>query len=228
MRTLLILTTVATTLLTAQEREPQPRPTIVRATGEAEVSVRPDQTHLRLAVVSTAGNAEHAREKNAERTTALIARLRELLGQDADIRTANYSLTRNYSGGYIADNMIEVRVHDPAITGKVIDVATKAGANTIGGIESSALDEPHARSEALKQATTQAKANAEAMAAALGLKMVRVVSAETSAPLVPAAILMDGAQSFGHEKRAVDVTTPVESRKVELRAQVTVTLEVAP
>jgi uncharacterized protein YggE len=50
---------------------------------------------LRLAVVATAGNAERARAKNAERTTEVIARLRALLGQDANIRTANYSLTQS-------------------------------------------------------------------------------------------------------------------------------------
>src|SRR5437870_2522002 len=170
MRTLLIVTAAAGALLAAQE----PRPTIVRATGEAEVSVRPDQTRLRLAVISTAGNAEHARAKNAERTTEVIARLREFLGQDADIRTANFSLNKNYSNGFFANNTIEVRVHDPAITGKVIDVAAKAGANIIGGIESLALDERDARAEAIKQATLQARANAESMEAALGRRTVRV------------------------------------------------------
>lgn len=226
MRTLLFLTAAAGALLAGQEREPQPRLTMVRATGEAEVSVRPDQTRLRLAVASTAGTAEHARAKNAERTTQVIARLREFLGQDADIRTANYSLTKNYSDGYVANNTIDVHVHDPAITGKVIDVMTKAGANIIGGIESSALDEQHARSEALKQATAQARANAEAMAAALGLRMVRVVSAEMSAPTVPTAILMGGTRLSAEKKRAA--ATPVEAGTVEIRAQVTVTLEVAP
>jgi len=71
------------------------RSTMVRATGEAAVSVRPDAARLRLAVVATAGNAERARAKNAERTTEVIARLRALLGQDANIRTANYSLTQS-------------------------------------------------------------------------------------------------------------------------------------
>jgi uncharacterized protein YggE len=51
---------------------------------------------------STAGTAEQAREKNAERTTEVIARLREVFGPDAVIRTANYSLNTNYSNGYAA------------------------------------------------------------------------------------------------------------------------------
>ncbi len=225
MRTLLIVS-AAGAMLAAQERDPQPRPTIVRATGEATVSVRADQTRLRFAVVSKAGAIESARAKNAERTADVIARLRQFLGQDADIRTANYSLNKNYSDGYVANNTIDVRVHDPAIAGKVIDVATKAGASAIGGIESSALDDRDARSEALKQATARARANAEAMAEALGLRMVRVVSAETSAPPVPTAILMGGTRASVEKKGAT--TTPVEADKVEIRAEVSVALEVAP
>src|SRR5437879_9407887 len=107
MRTLLMIS-AATCALLAQERDPQQRPTMVRATGEAEVSVRADQTRLRMAVTSTAGTAERARAKNAERTTEVIARLREFLGQDADIRTANYSMNKNYSTGYVVNNNIEV------------------------------------------------------------------------------------------------------------------------
>ena len=226
MRTLLILTAALSALLVAQEREVQPRPTIVRATGDAAVSVRPDQLRLRLAVVSMAGTAEHARTKNADRATEVIARLREFLGHDADIRTANYSLNKNYSDGYVANNTIEVRVHDPAITGKVIDVATKAGANIIGGIESSSLDEQDARLEALKQATARARTNGEAMAAALGLRVVRAVSAETLASPIPTAILMGGTRMPA--KKKVAATTPLETGTVEARAQVSVTLEVAP
>jgi len=77
--------------------------------------------------------------------------------------------------------------------------------------------------EAPKQATARARTNAEAMAAALGLRMVRVVSAETSAAPVPTAILMRRSA-----KKHGDATTPVETGTVEIRAQVTVTIEVAP
>jgi uncharacterized protein YggE len=146
MRALLILTAVAGTLLPAQEREPQSRPTIIRATGEATASVRPDQTRLRLAVISTAGTADHARAKSAEQTAEVLARLREFLGQDADIRTANYLLNKSYSEGYVAKNTIEIRVLDPATTGKVVDVATKAGASECPGSGGSSGPTDRARS----------------------------------------------------------------------------------
>lgn len=223
MRLLLFLIVLVSSLLPAQES--QSRPTVVRASGEAAVSVRPNQSRLRLSVVSTAASAERARAKNAERATDLISRLRALLGQDANIRTAVYSLTRNYTDAYVANNRIEVQVNDPAIAGKIIDIATKSGASVIGGIEPSVLDEQDAWAEALKQATARAQTNAEAISAALGLRVIRVLSAEASTLPVTTTSLLSGPRI--QAKKKTDVPTPVASGTIEIRTQVTVTLEVA-
>jgi uncharacterized protein YggE len=225
MKALLVLPTLCIALLPAQDAVS--RSTVVRASGEAAVSVRPDETTLHVAVVTTAGTAERASAKNAERATSVIARLRELLGQDANIKTANYTLNKSYADGYVAKNMIEIHVNDPIITGKVIDVATKSGASIIDRMESSAVDEQNARSEALKQATARARTNAEAIAAALSMRVVRVASAETSPFPIAAAPLNSISPEVSFSRRAI-VPTPVALGVIEVRVQVTVTLEVAP
>lgn len=208
----------------AQERGPQAPPAVVRATGEAVGSVRADQTALRLSVVSTGRSAERAGAKNAEKTTEVVTRLRDLLGQDASIRTVNYTSNKSRVDGYFANNTIEVHAPDPAMAGKVIDEASKFGATVIGGLQPSALNEQNARAEALKQATVRARADAEAMAAALGMRVVRVLSAETVAAPAPAQPLL-GPMEFA--KRVI-LPTPIESGTEDLRVQVRVALEVAP
>jgi len=75
MRTLLTLISAFGVLAAAQERGLQTLPAVVRATGEAVVSVRADQTALRLSVVSTGRSTERAGAKNAEKTTDVITRL---------------------------------------------------------------------------------------------------------------------------------------------------------
>lgn len=172
-------------------------------------------------VITKSGTAERAREKNADRATNVMAGLRELLGHDGEITTANYSLTKTYTGEFVANHMIEVHVKDPKIAGKVIDAATKSGAAVIGGIESSALDEQGARSDALKQATVRAQANAEAIAEAMGMRLLRFVSAETSTPPAPPPLLSGPQVS---EKRSA--ATPIDDRTIEVHAQVVVTIEV--
>ena len=221
---LLSLVAACGALLPAQDF--QSRPAAVRATGEAAVSIRADQMRLRLAVVTKAGTAERAREKNAERATDLIARLREFLGQDSNIRTANYSLTSNLIDGYVANHTIEVHAKDPAISGRIIDIATKFGASVLGGVDSSALDEQDARSEALRLATAQAQTSAEAIATALGLRVVRVLSAETPTPPAAQPFAFGGLPLAG--KKKANVATPVANGTIEIRAQVTITVEVAP
>ena len=225
MRILLILISVFAALVAAQERGSQAPQAVVRATGEAVVSVRADQTALRLSVVSTGRSAERAGAKNAERTTGVITRLRELLGQDANIRTVDYKSTKSRVDGYVATNIIEVHVPDPAMASTVIDAAAKYGAAVIGGMQPSALNEQNARAEALKQATVRARADAEAMAAALGMRVVRVLSAETVAAPAPAQPYL-GPMELA-KNRAV-LPTPIEAGTEELHVQVSVTLEVAP
>src|SRR4051794_34586283 len=139
MKRLLILIAGLSALLPAQDS--QTRATVVRASGDALVSVRADQARLRFGVVTKSGTAERAREKNAERATNVIARLRELLGPDADIKTANYSLNKSYLDEFVASNIVQVNLTDPKVAAKAIDVAIKAGATVVGGMESSALDE---------------------------------------------------------------------------------------
>jgi uncharacterized protein YggE len=108
----------------------------------------------------------------------------------------------------------------------VIAIAAKSGASVVGAIESSALDEQDARCQALKQATSRARTYAEGMAAELGLRTVRVVSAESSPTPLPAWPPMAGPRMPAKKKAAV--ATPMEAGTIEIRAQVTLTLEVAP
>jgi uncharacterized protein YggE len=225
MRILLILIPVLGALVSGQERGPQTPQAVVRATGEASVSVRADQADLRLSVVSTGRSAERAGAKNAEKTTEVVTRLRELLGQDANIRTVDYTSNKSRADGYVANNTIEVHLQDPAMAGKVIDAAARYGVSVIGGLQPSALNEQNTRAEALKQATVRARADAEAMAAALGMRVVRVLSAETVAAPAPARPLLGSTELA---KMRVALPTPIEAGTEELRVRVSVTVEVAP
>jgi uncharacterized protein YggE len=79
------------------------------------------------------------------------------------------------------------------------------------------------RQQALTEASEKAKAAAEAIAKALGLRVVGVASAEagsSSGPVRPMPMRMMLAKSVP--------STPIESGSIEVSASVTVTLEVNP
>jgi uncharacterized protein YggE len=61
----------------------------VRATGEGSVSVRPDAARVSVAVVKQAATAADAASQNASAASAVLAAVRQLLGQNADVRTSS-------------------------------------------------------------------------------------------------------------------------------------------
>ncbi len=206
---------------------------VVRATGEGTVSLKPDQATLTIGVVSQAATADGASAQNAKQLTAVLEQLRSALGSKADIRSSGYSLNPNYKyapnsapsiTGYTANNSVIVKVDDLSKLGALIDSSTRTGANSIQGIAFGLKDDRSARTEALGLAGKNARSNAEALAAALGVRVVRLRLAETSdaSHVIP---LQTQFRAMAAETRA---PTPVESGTLEIHATVTIVLEVAP
>jgi hypothetical protein len=227
---LLLILPLAVTAQEAASRAAQ-----IRATGEAVVRARPDQAQIELGVSTQAPTAQAAAAQNAAQLEAVLARLRKLLDRKAEIRTATYSLVPNYRypreggkpeiTGYTATNIVLIESRDLEGLGSLIDAATQAGANTIHSLRFLLRDEDAVRLEALRQATQKARANAEAMAAAAGLKILRIVSIEQT-PAPSFRPMREIAMA-----RAVEVaapTTPIEAGAIEVHASVTLVAEVGP
>lgn len=209
----------------------QPGPT-VRATAEATASARPDRAQIQIGVVTQAATAQAAAADNARQLDAVLAALRKVMGADAAIRTVGYSVRPEMRypreggtptiTGYTASNTVEATVDDLQILPRIIDTATQFGANAVQSLRFMLKDEKPLRVQALRQAALEARAKAQAMAAALGLKVVRVLTVEEGVPPVePRPMMREMALAA-----APGVPTPVEPGTVETRATVTVVLAV--
>jgi len=204
-------------------------PQSVKATGNGVVQVAPDQAKIDIGVVTQAPTAQAAASQNAVQLQAAMDKLKAAIGPKGEIRTISYAVNPVYQysktggkptiDGYSANNTVEVTVNDLSIVGKVIDAATSGGANEIQRLQFSLKDEGPARGRALRQAALEARANAEAMAAALGLKLGKVILMEQSNPSVirPMMLPMNAA-------RVGSVPTPIEGGSVEVQATVTLTI----
>jgi uncharacterized protein YggE len=211
--------------LIAQAQAPAPPP-FVRAVGNATVPVKPDKAVIQFSVVTTAASAQDASSQNANQVTAVLAALTGLLGPNANIQTLSYSLNPNYNfpqnqppvlTGYTASNTVQVTVTDLSVIGKVIDTGVQAGANRVQGLQFGLQDDQPSRQQALKLATTQAKAHADAMASGLGLHTGAAISIQEGTAVSPQPVVLGAATP--------SATTPVETGVVNVQA--TVTLEVA-
>jgi uncharacterized protein len=215
----------------AQEPPGRPTPPSIRVTGEATVTVQPDQARIDIGVTTQAQTAQAAAADNAQRLETALAELRRALGAGAEIKTVSYSLNPDYRypkdggkptiTGYMATNIVRVTLNDLTRVGQAIDAATRSGVNQVHRLQFTLKDEQDAKSQALRAAAVKAKAEAEALAQALGLKIARVLSVvESSEGVQP---IMRDVMLARAEAAA---PTPVEPGTIEVRATVTLTVEI--
>lgn len=164
----------------------------VQATGEATISIKPDQAVVEIGVLSQGSTLAAATSQNAQQTEAVVSELARLLGDKKKLRTTNYSVRPNYQypkpgaaptiTGYTATNIVEVTADDLSELSKLIDAATQSGANVVQKLQYQLRDPGAVRAQALRDAAAQARTSAEAMASGLGLKLLRVLSVEEATP----------------------------------------------
>ncbi|MGE5304630.1 MAG: SIMPL domain-containing protein [Alphaproteobacteria bacterium] len=235
----LALVIVAALLLTpssgqAQLTDRRTGPPSVTASGEAVITVEPDQAEIDIGVVTQAKNAPDAARENADKLARVLAQIKKNLGKGDEVKTASYSLTPNYRYpqggkpeliGYTATNILRVRTGTLANVGKLIDGAMQSGANTIYRLLFNLKDEQSAQLQALRLASAKAKTKAEAMADALGLRVVGILSVAEGDRGVRPIVMRERAAQM---EAMAAAPTPVEPGTIEVRSSVTLTAELGP
>ena len=163
----------------------------IRVTADAVVNAKPERAQVDVGVLTQEKAAQTAAAQNAKQLDSIVAALHKLLGADADIKTINYALNPDYQyrpiGGrssvssYTALNVVRVNLDNLDQVGTVIDTATQAGANHVEGVRYTVKDPQVLHSQAVREAALKARAGADALASALNLKIIRVVSVEEGA-----------------------------------------------
>jgi uncharacterized protein YggE len=168
-------------------------PPAVSVTGEATVSVAPDQAQIDGGVTSDAKTAREASEANNAAMNKVLQALKGAGIEERDIQTSRLSLQPQYAQnrtgpspvtGYRASNRVTVRVRDVAKVANVIDVLVGAGANDIGGINFTVSQASKHLDEAREKAVADARRKAEIYARAAGVALGEPlsISEETGAP----------------------------------------------
>lgn len=207
-------------------------PPSIQTTGEAVVTAKPDRAQIDIGVVTQADTSQAAASKNAVQLDAVLSQLKRLLGAGADIKTISYSLSPNYKyptnggeptvTGYTATNVVRVTLDDLTQVGKVIDAATGSGANRIQSLQFTLKNREAVEAQALTEAARSARKKADTLAAALGVGVTRILSATESTP----AIIPVRAEMYA--ARAASVETPIQPGMIEVRATVSLVVEIAP
>jgi hypothetical protein len=160
--------------------------------------------------------------------------LRASLGPDVKIETLSYTLHPVYHrpeprgepvvSGYSATNAVRIRELPLDAVGTAIDVSASAGANSIRNIAFLLKDESAHKARALREAALDARAKADTLADALGLRVVRILTVmEGEADVIHPMPMARG--EFAMAQAAPP--TPVEAGAIEIRASVSLVVEVA-
>jgi len=181
---LTLVLSVATVLHAQTATTDTRRATRITVGGDSIVQAQPDTAILTISVVTQGRRAIDAQQENATKSDAVVQALKTAAGAGAEVKTSGYSVQpqRMYREnqpptitGYEARNTVTVTMSDLKKVGTVIDAASQAGSNDIGGVVFTLREDRPARDRALQEATREAMSKAEVIARALGRKVTRSI-----------------------------------------------------
>lgn len=178
---LLILGVVATVTLGGES-------TTVSATGTTNINVKPDFATVYFNVETEGENSSEASNKNSEVVNNAKAALMDLGFNESQISTENYNIRPQYDysrdrereiSGYIASHALKVKipVENRNNIGEAIDAGANAGAR-INHINFEIEEDRKSslKTDAIEQATKDAKEKAKALAEGSGNRLGKLKS----------------------------------------------------
>lgn len=196
-----------------------------------------DELQMNIGIITFKDTAEEALQENSQKMEAVIESLIASGLTNKDYKTGHFSISPTYTSypknpppdwkqsinGYEVSNSIFIHTSQVDAAGKIIDAANHAGANNINAISFVLHDQRIYWNEAISLAVDNAIIDAQTIAKAANLKLVRVlgISLEGNHNISPKGGYMAKAVNYGS-------TPPIEAGEVMITANVTVTYEIAP
>jgi uncharacterized protein YggE len=212
--------------------------TLITVSGQGTSTSMPDMATETFTISTNADNAAAATADNNERYERLMSALSSLGIARSDIRTTSYNV--NYTpppqpqpgqqapvppdrerSGYFVYRGITVTLHKLPLVGKAIDAAIGAGVTDIGGVTFGVSNRKAQQVQALRAAVRDARAQADAMAAAAGLHVTRIRTMQQGFASAPVPMM----RTIAGEARAAAPPTQIEPSSIETEATVTITYD---
>jgi uncharacterized protein YggE len=233
-----VLLLTAAAPLAAQQPASAPAPRTIRVSATGEARAQPDQAYLDFAVETAATTAKAASEENAKLMDRVVRALVAAGVPRERIETRNFTVYPEYTSptpgerqdeprirGYRTSNMVTARVDDLKRVGALIDAALGAGANRVDAVRFGLRNPERAQAEATRDAVQRARANAETIASALGVRLGEVLDASTAyEPYRPYAADM---RMYSMRAEAAAAPTPIQPAEQTVNSTVTLVYAIA-
>ncbi|MBF8262935.1 MAG: putative periplasmic immunogenic protein [Parachlamydiales bacterium] len=194
-----------------------------------------DELQLKIGVITLGETAEGALAENSGKMRKILASL-EMVGFDKnDYETSQFSINPTYTpypqnppphwrpsiNGYEVTNSILIHTPKLDMAGQVIDLANQAGANSITDIRFGLRHSRDYWTEALTAAGTNAISDAQAIARATGVQLIRVLSITLNHTQVRSPQI-----NLPCMAKVGDASPPIEPGEVSIEANVTLVYEI--
>ena len=205
----------------------------ISVSGEGKISATPDLAILRLGVEARAPTAEEARQQAAKGMEAIMAALKGLGIADKDIQTQRLSITpfserqgERTVRGFLASNLVQVKVRNLDLVGKAVDGAVAAARDLVRveGVNFTIEDPSTLQTQAREKALADARAKAEAFAKGTGVSLGRPLSISEGGfrvPAIPVALGRGG-------ELAAEAPTPISPGEMEIVLTVQIVYAIQP
>lgn len=202
-------------------------------TGTGKASAAPDKAVINMGVTQTGATVAEAQAKTNQSATQITNSLKGLGVEEKDIKTTNYSVNPNYANLTIGDNQritgytvtqnfeVEVPIDQ---ANAVVDAATAGGANLVGGITFTLDDETEIKlkNQAREEAVIKAKASAQGLAKASGIKLGNVINVrETFGGEYPMTVMARDAVAMDSKLEAAPTTITPGENNIEVTVVLT-------
>lgn len=203
--------------------------------ASATIEKPSDELQLKIGVVNLGINAQEALAENSDRMQQVIDNLHRIGLWKEDYETSHFSINPTYTpypkdppenwkpsiNGYEVTNTILIHTPKLDMAGQIIDAANQAGANSITEIRFGLQNARDYWTEALEAAGANAVQDAQAIANATGVRLVRVLSISLNHTQVHAPQINLTAMA-----KTRDRAPPIEPGDVSITANVTLVYEI--
>lgn len=172
-------------------------PRLVSVTGEGEVKAQPDMAYVTLGVEARKPTLAAARAEVTAAVDRLLALTRDLRIDPKFVDSTQLQVRPEYTWnekeskqvlqGYFVSRQLEIELRDLERLGPLLERAVTAGANQVGGARLDSSRRKELEREALALAVDDARADADTLARAAGVKLgpVQTLSVASAMPFQP-------------------------------------------
>lgn len=171
---------------------------LMKVSGEGEVAILPDTASVNLGIITENKELITAQEQNSHEVSKAIQSLLSLGIPKEHLQTFDYRIESEYDfvqgkqifRGYKVTHILQVKMEDLSMVGKVVDTAVKNGVNYVANVQFTSKNKhsfyQHALSAALNNAIQKAKTIAKTLNVTLNPTPVQVIEGgSTLQPLYP-------------------------------------------